>query len=107
MKQQLSSISLFVDMEGQAWGGFTAERGTRETYFPPGEGRYSECHTPNVWPGLKEAIRHACLHWGDVQPDSVRPFYVQLRWNLRMGEWTRHVVKHLDESDLERLGVRA
>lgn len=110
MRESLSSITLHVYMEGETWRGFTAEREVGDVYFPPGKGRYAACTMPNVWPSLKVAVAQLCADWDDVQRETVRPFYVQLRWNLRAEDggkvWTRHVVREFDEADLARLGVR-
>lgn len=61
----LSSVQLMLDVEGEAWGGFTAER---ETY-----GVYSA----GEWPGLKQAIARQ-LQWGDCIQETVKPVYGQL-----------------------------
>lgn len=66
---RLSSIALHLSIEGEAWGGFTAEREVSRRYLP-GE-----------WPGLRKAIADLC-DWPDCQPGTVRPFYGQLQHNL-------------------------
>ena len=62
---RLSSVALFLDIEGEAWGGFTAEKETIEYY------------TLSDWPGLKTAIKNQC-QWGDCIQETVKPYYGQL-----------------------------
>ena len=66
---RLSSVWLFVSMEGDAWGGFVAERESRATY------------SPVQWPGLKEAIRRLC-DWPDCIQGTVKPFGGLIRYEL-------------------------
>jgi hypothetical protein len=100
MKERLASVGLYVVMEGSAWGGFRTERDMDLQFYGSGAFR---------WPGMKEAIRRACSDWGDVESDSVRPFYVQMQFNMRADDgdkvYMRHVVRQFDDSDLARMGV--
>lgn len=80
---KLSSIILFIDMEGEAWGGFIAERSVSRSY------------SPDKWPGLQKAIADLC-NWGDCEPNSVKPFYGQIQWNLSNSHGhSQHLVREL------------
>lgn len=59
----LSFIRLQGDMEGEAWGGLSAQSEFRVDYFPPS----IENETPwrKRWPGLREALI-AATAWGDI-----------------------------------------
>lgn len=65
----LSSITLHLSVQGEAWGGFMAERDSMATY------------APKDWPGLRKAIADLC-GWDDCIRDTVRPYYGQLHWHL-------------------------
>ena len=67
---RLSWVRLHLDMEGEAWQGFTAER------------EASRLYTPSEWPGMRKAVADLC-DWGDCRPGTVRPFYGQLHLHLR------------------------
>ena len=69
---KLSSIALFLWIEGRTWEGFMAEK------------EVSRVYSVGTWPGLKQAIADLC-EWGDCEQSTVRPFYGQLKHTLSNG----------------------
>jgi hypothetical protein len=93
MKPELSHIVMHVSLEGRAWGGFPASEDSSIIY---GRGK---------WPGLKKALASLARSWGDCEQASIKPYYAQIHYCLKSGEWTRWIVKELDETDFARLGL--
>lgn len=65
----LSSVTLHLSIEGETWEGLKAEK------------EISRSFAPEAWPGLKQAVADLS-EWGDCRPDTVVPFYGQLRHTL-------------------------
>jgi hypothetical protein len=88
---RLSAVTLTLWLEGEAWGGFTAEQ-ERSATFAPGK-----------WPGMRKAVA-ALLDWGDCVPGTVRAYYGQLEHRLvNPRGWQVNLVRELEGARLERI----
>lgn len=79
---ELSGVSVYLDIEGEAWGGFTAGLEVSRDY------------APGEWPGARKVRDTALNGWGDVQRETAKATYGQIHYRLRNAQgWTQTIVR--------------